>query len=222
MAKNYAEIAFTDSVKAQQDKNGSRRSYARMEAQTRGTELSFVEAEFIAERDGFYLSTVGENGYPYVQFRGGPKGFLKVIDSRTLAFADFRGNLQYISTGNLTRNNKAALILMDYANRQRLKIYARIEVIEASQSPDLIAQLRDTDYQAQIERVMLIHIEAFDWNCPQHITQRYTMEEIRELNAPLYEHVARLEAEVEQLKAKLSGNSKNDHPIQESESRYRD
>ncbi|MGE0100901.1 MAG: pyridoxamine 5'-phosphate oxidase family protein [Blastocatellales bacterium] len=222
MAKNYAEIAFTDSVKAQQDKNGSRRSYARMEAQTRGTELSFVEADFIAERDGFYLSTVGENGYPYVQFRGGPKGFLKVIDGRTLAFADFRGNLQYISTGNLTHNDKAALILMDYANRQRMKIYARIEVIEASQSPDLIAQLRDPDYQAQIERAILIHVEAFDWNCPQHITQRYTLEEIRELNAPLYEHVARLEAEVERLKAKLSGNSKNDHPIQESESRYRD
>ena len=201
MAKNFAEIAFTESVKAQQEKYGSRRSYAKMEAQARGTELSFAEADFIAARDSFYLSTVGENGYPYVQFRGGPKGFLKVLDARTLAFADFRGNLQYISVGNLTRNDKAALILMDYAQRQRLKIYARIEVIEAQDAPELIAQLQDPEYKAQIERAMLLHVEAFDWNCPQHITQRFTLEEIRELNAPLYEHIAQLEAEIERLKA---------------------
>ncbi len=201
MAKNFAEIAFTESVKAQQEKYGSRRSYAKMEAQARGTELSFAEADFIAARDSFYLSTVGENGYPYVQFRGGPKGFLKVLDARTLAYADFRGNLQYISVGNLTRNDKAALILMDYAQRQRLKIYARIEVIEAQDAPELIAQLQDPEYKAQIERAMLLHVEAFDWNCPQHITQRFTLEEIRELNAPLYEHIAQLEAEIERLKA---------------------
>lgn len=202
MARNFAEIAFTDNVKAQQQKYGSRKSYARMEAQARGTELGFAEADFIADRDGFYLSTVGENGYPYVQFRGGPKGFLKMLDGKTLAYADFRGNLQYISVGNLLGNDKAALILMDYANRQRLKIYARIEVIEAKDNPELIAQLQDASYDAQVERAMLLHIEAFDWNCPQHITERFTIEEIRELNAPLYEHVARLEAEIEQLKAK--------------------
>jgi uncharacterized protein len=200
MAKNFAEIAFTESVKAQQEKYGSRRSYARMEAQARGTELSFAEANFIAERDSFYLSTVGETGYPYVQFRGGPKGFLKVLDAKTLAYADFRGNLQYVSVGNLTRNDKAALILMDYAQRQRLKLYARIEVIEAKDAPALIAQLRDPEYKAQIERALLLHVEAFDWNCPQHITQRFTLEEIRELNAPLYEHIAKLEAEIERLK----------------------
>lgn len=202
MAKNFAEIAFTESVKAQQEKYGSRRSYARMEAQARGTELSFAEADFIAERDSFYLSTVGENGYPYVQFRGGPKGFLKALDARTLAYADFRGNLQYISVGNLTRNDRAALILMDYAQRRRLKIYARIEVIEAKDAPELIAQLQDPRYNAQIERAMILHVEAFDWNCPQHITQRFTLEEIRELNAPLYEQVAKLEAEIERLKTK--------------------
>lgn len=196
MARNFAEIAFTESVKAQQEKYGSRRSYARMEAQARGAELSFAEADFIAERDSFYLSTVGENGYPYVQFRGGPKGFLKVLDARKLAYADFRGNLQYISVGHLSRNDRAALILMDYAQRQRLKIYARIEVIEAKDSPALIAQLQDPDYRAQIERAMVLHVEAFDWNCPQHITQRFTVEEIRELNAPLYEYIAKLEAEI--------------------------
>jgi predicted pyridoxine 5'-phosphate oxidase superfamily flavin-nucleotide-binding protein len=202
MAKNFAEIAFTESVKAQQEKYGSRRSYARMEAMARGTELSFAEADFIAERDSFYLSTVGESGYPYVQFRGGPKGFLKVLDQQTLAYADFRGNLQYISVGNLTRNDKAALILMDYAQRRRLKIYARIEVIEAKDAPKLIAQLQDPGYEAKVERAMLLHVEAFDWNCPQHIKQRFTLEEIRELNAPLYEHVAKLEAEIERLKTK--------------------
>ena len=200
MAKNFAEIAFTESVKLQQQKYGSRRSYARMEQMARGNEITENEAEFIAQRDGFYLSTVGESGYPYVQFRGGPKGFLKVLDAKTLAYADFRGNLQYISVGNLIRNDKAALILMDYANRQRLKIYARIEVVEAKDAPELIAQLQDTSYEAQVERAMLLHVEAFDWNCPQHITQRFTVEEIREMNAPLYEHVAKLEAEIESLK----------------------
>jgi predicted pyridoxine 5'-phosphate oxidase superfamily flavin-nucleotide-binding protein len=201
MAKNFAEIAFTKSVRAQQEKHGSRRSYARMEAVDRGAELSPAESEFIAERDGFYLATAGENGYPYIQFRGGPKGFLKMIDQRTLAYADFRGNMQYISVGNLSHNDKAALILMDYANRRRLKIYARIEVIEAGEAPDLIAQLHDPAYEAQPERAMLLHLEAFDWNCRQHIKQRYTIEEVREMNEPLYEHIARLEAEIARLKA---------------------
>lgn len=205
MARNFAEIAFTESVKAQQEKYGSRKSYARMDALERGTEITDNEAEFIAERDGFYLATVGESGFPYVQFRGGPKGFLKVLDAKTLAYADFRGNLQYISVGNLTRNDKAALILMDYARRQRLKIYARIEIVEAKDAPELIAQLQDASYDAQVERAMLLHVEAFDWNCPQHITPRYTIEEIRELNAPLYEHVAKLEAEIARLKSGLKG-----------------
>lgn len=196
MAKNFAEIAFTESVKAQQKKYGSRRSYARMEAMARGNEITENEAEFIAERDGFYLATVGESGFPYVQFRGGPKGFLKVIEPKKLAYADFRGNMQYISVGNLTRNDKAALILMDYANRQRLKIYARIEIVEAKDAPELIAKLQDASYDAEVERAMLLHVEAFDWNCPQHITQRFTVEEIRELNAPLYEYIAKLEAEI--------------------------
>ena len=201
MAKSFAEIAFTDSVKAQQKKYGSRRSYAQMEAMERGTELSFAEADFIAERDGFYLATVGETGYPYVQFRGGPKGFLKMLDPKKLAYVDFRGNMQYISVGNLNRNDKAALILMDYANRRRLKIFAHIEVVEAKDAPELIARLQDTGYEAQVERAMVLHVEAFDWNCPQHITPRYTIEEIRELNAPLNEHVAKLEAENKCLKA---------------------
>jgi predicted pyridoxine 5'-phosphate oxidase superfamily flavin-nucleotide-binding protein len=199
MAKNFAEIAFTQSVKAQQEKYGSRKSYSRMETLVRGTELSFNEADFIAERDSFYLATVGENGYPYVQFRGGPAGFLKVLDSKTLAYADFRGNMQYISVGNLSRNDKAALILMNYPRRQRLKIYARIEVVEAQDAPELIAQLQDPAYDAKVERAMLLRVEAFDWNCPQHITPRYTLVEIEAGTEPLRNRIKELEAEVARL-----------------------
>jgi predicted pyridoxine 5'-phosphate oxidase superfamily flavin-nucleotide-binding protein len=203
MAKNFAEIAFTSSVKSQQAKYGSRRQYERFEKVERGTELSFSEADFIAERDGFYLATVGENGQPYVQFRGGDKGFLKILDSKTLAYADFRGNLQYVSVGNLDVNNRAALILMDYAKRQRLKIFARIETFEASDAPELIAKLENPNYPAKIERAMILRVEAFDWNCPQHITPRFTTEEIREMNQPLYEQIEKLEAENQRLKQKL-------------------
>ncbi len=201
MAKNFADIAFTDSVKAQQEQYGSRQQYARMDRVARGTTLTLAETEFVAARDSFYLATVGENGYPYVQFRGGPPGFLRVIDAQTLGYADFRGNRQYITVGNLDQNNRAALILMDYANRSRLKIYARIEVINAKDRPESMERLLVQGYDAKIERAMLLHVEAFDWNCPQHITPRFTMEEIQAMNAPLYEHVAKLEAELMRLKA---------------------
>jgi predicted pyridoxine 5'-phosphate oxidase superfamily flavin-nucleotide-binding protein len=199
MARNFGAIAFTEAVKAQQEKHGSRRSYARLDATEQATTIGFSEADFIAERDGFYLATVGSNGYPYVQFRGGPKGFLKVLDQATLGFADFRGNLQYVSVGNLDGNDRAALIFMDYANRRRLKVYARIDVIDAGEDPALIEQLEEPSYSAKIERAMLLHVEAFDWNCPQHITPRYTIEEIQEMNAPLHERIAELEAELARL-----------------------
>ena len=200
MAKNYLEIAFTESVKAQQKIYGSRRQYERMGAIQRGTELTLAETDFISTRDSFYLATVGENGQPYVQFRGGMKGFLKVLDSKTLGYADFRGNLQYISVGNLTKDNRAALILMDYANRQRLKIFASIEVFEAKDAAELIAKLENSDYKAKIERAMILNVHAFDWNCPQHITPRFTIEEIQAMNQPLYEHIEKLEAENELLR----------------------
>jgi hypothetical protein len=200
MAKNFAEIAFTDSVRAQQEQYGSRQQYAPMNRLARGATLTFAETEFIAARDGFYLATVGETGYPYVQFRGGPAGFLHVLDAQTLGYADFRGNRQYITVGNLDQNDRAALILMDYANRSRLKIYARIEVISAKDRPELMEKFSVPGYDAKIERAMLLHVEAFDWNCPQHITPRFTMEEIQAMNAPLYEHVAKLEAELARLR----------------------
>lgn len=200
MAKNFAEIAFTESVKAQQEQYGSRQQYAQMDARVRGTTLTIAETEFITARDGFYLATVGENGYPYVQFRGGPPGFLRVMNAQTLGYADFRGNRQYITVGNLHQNDRAALILMDYANRLRLKTYARIEIIKAKDRPELMERLRVPGYDAQLERAMLLHVEAFDWNCPQHITPRFTMEEIQAMTAPLHEHVAKLETELARLR----------------------
>lgn len=202
MAKNYAEIAFTDAVRTEQEKHNSRRQYERIEKIARGTELSFAEADFIENRDSFYLATTGENGYPYVQFRGGAPGFLKILDSKTLGYADFRGNLQYVSVGNLRNNKKAALILMDYPNRQRLKIFATINVFDAKDAPELIEKMEMPDYKAKIERGMILHIEAFDWNCPQHITPRYTMDEFKQLISPLNEHIAKLEQEIERLKSK--------------------
>ena len=191
---------FTPGVKTAQEHHGSRQNYAKFEdGEAKIAGLSEFEEEFIIGRDGFYLATVGENDYPYIQFRGGDRGFLKVLDAKTLGYADFRGNLQYISVGNLSKNNRAALFLMDYANQRRLKILARIEVIDAKNAPDFIEKLRVPDYKAKIERAMILHVEAFDWNCPQHITPRFTTEEIRAINAPLNEHIEKLEAKNQQL-----------------------
>jgi hypothetical protein len=201
MSHKFFDLTFTPAVKRAQEHYNTRRHYARFE----GGEPDFFgltenEIEFIAERDGFYLATVGENNQLYVQFRGGPKGFLKVLDGQTLGYADFRGNLQYISVGNLSVNNRAALILMDYANQQRLKILARVEIKDASNEPEIIEKLKMPDYKARIERVALLHVEAFDWNCPQHITRRFTSEEIQMMNQPLYDHIEKLEAEIKRLK----------------------
>jgi hypothetical protein len=197
---NYLKIAFTESVKEKQEEYGSRKQYDKIAKIERGTELSFAEFDFIQERDSFYLATVGENGYPYVQFRGGSRGFLKILDSHTLAYADFRGNLQYISVGNLNHNNKASLILMDYVNKRRLKIYAEIEVKKASESAELIAELQDLSYKATIERAMILHVKAFDWNCPQHITQRFTVSEMQEVINPYVKQIEKLQTELDRLK----------------------
>ena len=201
MPNPFAQLMFSDSVKQAQIENGARRANERYESVERLSELTENEAWFIGERDGFYMATVNENGHPYVQFRGGPKGFLKVLDEKTLAFADFRGNLQNISIGNLKANNKAALILMDYANRARLKILAEIEVINAKDDPGLISKLEMPAYRAKVERAMLLHIAAYDWNCPQHITPRYTLEEIEQAVKPLREKIVELQFEIARLKA---------------------
>ena len=178
MVKNFTELAFTDSVRALQEERGSRASYARMEPVPRRTRLTAEEEEFIHGRDGFYLATVGEDGWPYVQFRGGPPGFLRVLDPQTVAFADFRGNRQYISAGNLRATGRAALILMDYPSRNRLKIWAETETVEAAAAPELVEALEVPGYRAVVERAVVCRVQAFDWNCPQHITPRYTLDEI--------------------------------------------
>lgn len=197
---NFHRIAFTARVKAQQDKHGSRRQYERMEAARAEDNLTERETEFISGRDSFYMATVGENGYPYVQFRGGPRGFLKTVDAHTLAYADFRGNRQYISVGNLEKNSRAALILMDYPNRRRLKIYATVKTLDAAGASELIATLADPRYSAVVERAIVLRVEAFDWNCPQHITPRYSLEEMQAAAAPLRARIKELEKEVERLR----------------------
>ncbi|MCK9397375.1 MAG: pyridoxamine 5'-phosphate oxidase family protein, partial [Methylobacter sp.] len=158
-------------------------------------QLTERELEFIAERDSFYQATVSESGWPYVQHRGGPAGFLKVLDERSIGFADFRGNKQYLSVGNLNANDRISLILMDYPNRRRLKIWGRARIVHENEEPELIAQLEAPSYRARVERGIVIHVEAYDWNCPQHITPRYSEAEIDHLIAPLMEENRALKAQ---------------------------
>ena len=179
MIKNFTSYAFTDTVKDLQSRYGSRKAYDRMEKSGDRYILSFQEIAFIQSRDSFYLSTVGENDWPYVQHRGGPKGFLKVVDESTLRFADYTGNRQYISTGNIIDNSKVAMILMDYPTRQRVKIWATAKVDFAEDQPERASELEDPNYKAKIERIYTLEIQAYDWNCPKYIPQRYTLEEIK-------------------------------------------
>jgi len=176
MPRAFGNIAFTPAVRAFQEGRGVRVRAPHPDASRdeRGASLTETESAFIAGRDGFYQATVSESGWPYVQFRGGPAGFLRVLDERTIAYADFRGNMQYISAGNLAGDGRVSLILMDYANRRRLKILGRARLVEAGEDPALVARLEDPSYRAHVERAVVIAIEAFDWNCPQHITPRYT------------------------------------------------
>jgi len=198
MATAFADITFTSSVKAAQTRYGSREANSRFElADDLGFGLTEQEVEFIGERDSFYQATVSETGWPYVQHRGGPKGFLKVLDEHTLGFADFRGNRQYLSVGNLNANNRISLILMDYPNRRRLKIWGRVRIVHENEDPELIAQLQVPSYRARVERGIVIHIEACEWNCPQHITPRYSKTEVDQLLTPLLE-------EIQSLKEQLS------------------
>jgi predicted pyridoxine 5'-phosphate oxidase superfamily flavin-nucleotide-binding protein len=193
MAKNFAEIAFTDAVKKLQEKHGSRRGYERMERFSKVDGLTDHEMSFIQNRDSFYLASIGAKEFPYIQHRGGPKGFLKVLDSKRIGFIDFIGNKQYVSVGNMATNTNVALIMIDYPTRTRLKIYAKSEVIELKDNPELYEILDLEDYKFRPERMMVFHIEAYDWNCPQHIKQRFTLEEIDEITKPLRNKIKELE-----------------------------
>ncbi len=177
--RRFLDIAYTPTVLASQERYGVRSKAAKMAAgAAEAPQLGPAEAAFIAARDHFYLASVAEGGWPYVQFRGGPVGFLKVLDAETLGYADFRGNLQYLTVGNLQHDKRVALILLDQAHRRRLKILARVEVYDQEQRPELCEQLEDPHYRARIERAMVLRVEAFDWNCPRHITPRYSLEEL--------------------------------------------
>jgi len=195
MALAFADITFTPSVKAAQSRYGSRERNTRFElADEPRNRLTAQEAEFIATRDSFYQATVSESGWPYVQHRGGPPGFLKVLDESTLGFADYRGNQQYLSVGNLNANKRIALILMDYSKRQRLKLWGTVSIVHADNAADaaLLAQLEMPAYQAKAERGFIIHVAALDWNCPQHITPRYSQTEVEAMLEPLQAEIARL------------------------------
>lgn len=196
MSHRFADIAFTDAVKAVQEQYRSRSQNERPQ-QTSGPHdaLGDAEAAFIAARDSFYMATVGETGWPYVQHRGGPPGFLRVLASRRLAFADFRGNTQLVSAGNAVRNDRVALILVDYPHRQRLKLLGRIRFEDEGRvAPQILKAVQLPAYRGRIERVALIEVEAFDWNCAQHITPRFSEAEVRSAVQPLHDRIAELEA----------------------------
>jgi uncharacterized protein len=195
MGHRFAELAFTPAVKAAQVREGSRDAYRKLEeGEPHHDRLGSAEAAFLAARDSFYLASVGETGWPYVQHRGGPPSFLKVLDERTIGFADFRGNRQHVSIGNLGGDDRVSLISVDYPNRRRLKILGRARVAEPDREPEAVARLELPGYRAKVERGILVAVEAFDWNCPQHITPRFTAAEIAEAVAPLQARVAELEA----------------------------
>ena len=204
MSYGFLDIAITPSVRAAQAQMGADHTWQDFRGHREFDRFTDSEAAFIGERDSFYMATVSETGWPYVQHRGGPRGFLKLIDAQTLAFADYRGNRQYISTGNVAANDRACLFLMDYARRARLKIYVHVDILAPGDDPALTAQVTDAAYGAKIERIYRLRLQAFDWNCPQHITPRYTEEQVRVVIAPLRERVAQLEAERQELLARLA------------------
>jgi len=203
MGQRFAEIAFTPLVKRQQELHGSRHLYERVEhSGDPGDQLSPDERAFIRQRDGFYMASVSETGWPYIQFRGGSKGFLKVLDPQTIAFADLRGNKQYISRGNLQHDDRVALFLMDYPSQSRLKILGRARILEGTaEAAEVLETLRVRGEKTPAERAVIIHVEAFDWNCQQHITPRYSEEELAKILAPMRSRLEFLEAENKRLRA---------------------
>ncbi|MCI0386166.1 pyridoxamine 5'-phosphate oxidase family protein [Streptomyces sp. CNQ085] len=196
MPSRYAQVAFTPNVRRHQEAHSSRRAYARMEQGPEEADpLGPGEIAFIAERDSFYLASIGETGWPYVQHRGGPPGFLHALDPGTLAFVDFRGNRQYITVGNLDHDDRVSLLLMDYLAQTRLKIYGRARAVDPPEADDLMARLYPAGVRSPAERLITVEVEAYDWNCPQHITRRYTAEEVERAVEPLWRRVERLESE---------------------------
>jgi predicted pyridoxine 5'-phosphate oxidase superfamily flavin-nucleotide-binding protein len=206
MPYRFLDIAVTPSVRAAQAEMGADRIWENFKGHREFDRFTEKEVEFIATRDSFYMASVSETDWPYVQHRGGPPGFLKVIDDKTLAFADYRGNRQYVSTGNFAANDRACLFLMDYPRRGRLKIYAHVEKVALDADPALTELVTDTAYKAKLERIFRLRLETFDWNCQQHITPRFTEQEVAQAVRPLREHLAQLESENAALRARLEAH----------------
>jgi uncharacterized protein len=206
MAYPFGSLVFTPVIKSLQERYGSRRQYAKRESAglSQTAALGPAEVEFLTESDSFYMASVGETGWPYVQHRGGPPGFLKVIDEHTIAFADFGGNKQYISTGNLISDNRVALIVVDYPRRARLKLLGHVKIFKGPDAKDWIDKVSEPEYGAKIERVFVIPVDAIDWNCQQHITPRFTDRQIRIALEPVEKEMWRLRTENERLKNELA------------------
>jgi predicted pyridoxine 5'-phosphate oxidase superfamily flavin-nucleotide-binding protein len=208
MSSQYGSIAFTNAVDAEQELYGSADFYRRRSGADPAAAkdaLGAREKQFLESRDSFYLATVSETGWPYVQFRGGPAGFVHVRDENTMAWADYRGNLQHISTGNLRTNDRVAIIAMDYPTRRRLKIFGTARVDRYEDNPKLVDELHNRDEaDAVVERAITVTVNAFDWNCPQHITPRFTIDEVEEATAPLRARIAALEKSNAKLERDLA------------------
>jgi len=198
MGHKFQEIAFTETVKSIQEQLGSRRGYSRREGGDSdfNNVLGPQEAGFIGDRDSFYMASVSETGWPYVQHRGGPNGFVRVLDEKTIGFVDYSGNRQYVSVGNLINDDRVSLFFMDYPNRTRLKLLARARIV-APEETEILTKLTPADNQARIERGFLMTVEAFDWNCPQHIAPRFTTEQVAAAITPLRNRIAELESKLQ-------------------------
>jgi uncharacterized protein len=199
MALKYLELAMTEAVRGAQNHYYGRA--LNIAGAPERDPLTHNEAEFIAARDSFYLGSISETGWPYIQHRGGPRGFLHVVNETTLAFADYKGNRQLLTTGNVSMNDRVALFLMDYQNRARLKILGHARVEDARAHPELVAQLADPKMQSAVERLVFIDVVSFDWNCPKYITPRYSLEEVEELAGPLRIRITELESELRAARA---------------------
>ena len=200
MRHRFADLTFTPAVQAEQSRRGSRAAYAAASASNSdGATADLLEERefaFIEGRDSFYLASVSESGWPYVQHRGGPVGFVRRLDERTIGWAEYVGNRQYVSAGNTAADDRVAMIFVDYPHRERLKILGHLRSYDAKERPDLTPRLGIGHYKARLERFVVVTVEAFDWNCPQHITPRYTLAEIEKLVAPLHVRIAELEAQL--------------------------
>jgi uncharacterized protein len=199
MATKYLDLTFTESVRRAQTQWYGRAG--KIAGAPERDPLGRAEVEFIAARDSFYLGSISESGWPYIQHRGGPTGFLKLLNPTTLAFADYKGNRQLLSTGNLSVNDRVSLFLMDYKNRERLKILAHTRIVDTRTHPELVAQLADPKMQSAVERLVFIDVVSFDWNCPKYITPRYSAEEVEEHMGPLKSRIAELEAQLLTVKS---------------------